>query len=148
LYPFKKAIAGGALVAGLAAGAFGATWLTGTAGAQTTPTAPAGQPANVDPSKGGHVGANGVTETLLTGDTAAKVSAAALAAVPGGTIQRVENDAEGAVYEAHMLKPDGTPVTVKLDASFNVTGIESGGPGSDGHGGHGGQPRGAAQPTS
>jgi uncharacterized membrane protein YkoI len=53
------------------------------------------------------------------------VQAAALAAVPGGTIQRVENDAEGATYEAHMTKADGSHVTVKLDASFNVTSIDS-----------------------
>ena len=61
---------------------------------------------------------------LLTGDTADKVKAAALAAVPGGTIERVENDAEGSPYEAHMTKADGSHVTVKVDASFNVTGIE------------------------
>lgn len=87
-----------------------------------------------NPSLGGHVGSNGVKEVLLTGDTADKVKAAALAAVPGGTIQRVENDAEGAVYEAHMLKSDGSPVTVKLDANFTVTGTEAGGPGGHGHG--------------
>jgi hypothetical protein len=142
--PIRKAVAGGALVAALAGGAFGATLLTGTAGAQTSTTTPAtadAPKANADPSKGGHVGANGTTETLLTGDTAAKVTAAALAAVPGGTIQRVENDAEGAVYEAHMLKADGTAVTVKLDANFVVTGTEAGG------GGHGAKtPR--TQPAS
>src|ERR1019366_9128178 len=56
-----------------------------------------------DPTKGGHR-ANGITEVLLTGDTAAKVKAAVLAAYPGVTIQRMENDAEGATYEAHILK--------------------------------------------
>jgi len=50
------------------------------------------------------VGANGTKEELLTGDTADKVKAAALAAVPGGTIQRVETDAEGSPYEAHMTR--------------------------------------------
>jgi hypothetical protein len=134
--PMRKVIAGGALIAGLAGGAFGATVLTGTAGAQTSTTAPAADApkANVDPSKGGHVGANGTTETLLTGDAATKATAAALAAVPGGTVQRVENDAEGAVYEAHMLKADGTSVTVKMDAAFTVTGTEAGGPGGHGRG--------------
>ena len=82
-------------------------------------------PANFDPTKGGHV-ANGVTEALLTGDTAEKVKAAALAAVPGGTIQRVENDAEGSPYEAHMTKADGTEVTVKVDSNFKVTSTEDG----------------------
>ena len=70
--------------------------------------------------------ANGITETLLTGDTATKAKAAALAAVPGGTIERVETDAEGATYEAHMTKADGSEVTVKLDANFKVTGVETG----------------------
>jgi hypothetical protein len=79
---------------------------------------------------GGHVGPNGTREQLLTGDTAYKVKAAALAAVPGGTVQRVETDAEGAVYEAHMSKSDGTQVTVKFDSNFKVTGTETGGPGS------------------
>ena len=89
------------------------------------PTAPAaGQ--TVDPSKGGHVGANGVVEKLLTGADADKAKAAALAAVPGATIERVETDAEGAVYEAHMVKSDGSHVTVKMDANFKVTVVENG----------------------
>ena len=50
----------------------------------------------MDPTKEGHVGANGVKEVLLTGDAAAQAKAPALAAVPGGTVERVENDAEGA----------------------------------------------------
>jgi hypothetical protein len=79
-----------------------------------------------DPSRGGHVGANGTKEVLLTGETAEKVKAAALAAVPGGTILRVETDAEGATYEAHMTKSDGSQVTVKLDSNFKVTNTEDG----------------------
>jgi len=127
----KAAVGGGLLLATLTGGALGAMFVTGAASAQTSTTTPAaGAP---DPSRGGHV-ANGITEQLLTGATADKVTAAALAAVPGGTVQRVETDAEGAVYEAHMLKADGTPVTVKFDANFNVTGTESGGPGGGGHG--------------
>ena len=63
---------------------------------------------------------------MLTGTTADKARAAALAAVPGATIQRVENDAEGAVYEAHMVKTDGSRVTVKMDANFKVTAIVNG----------------------
>ena len=97
-----------------------------TASGSATSTT-AAQPANFDPAKGGHVGANGVTEALLTGDTATKVTAAAVAAVPGGTVERVENDAEGSPYEAHMTKADGTHVTVKVDASFTVTSIETDG---------------------
>jgi hypothetical protein len=65
-------------------------------------------------------------ETLLTGTTAGKVEQLALAKVPGGTIVRVETDADGnAAYEAHMTKTDGTPVTVYVDKSFTVVGVES-----------------------
>lgn len=80
----------------------------------------------VDPAKGGHVGASGVKEEILIGDNAEKAKAAALAAYPGGTIDRVETDAEGAVYEAHMRKSDGTQITVKFDENFKVTGTEEG----------------------
>ncbi|MEW1951435.1 hypothetical protein AB0280_19555 [Pseudarthrobacter sp902506025] len=41
----------------------------------------------------------------------------------------MENDAEGAVYEAHIITADGTRATVYLDASFTVTSTETGGPG-------------------
>jgi len=65
-----------------------------------------------------------VAETPLTGDIAAKVTAAAQAAVPGGTIDRVETDSDGSPYEAHVTKSDGTKVTVKVDANFAVTSID------------------------
>jgi hypothetical protein len=65
-------------------------------------------------------------ETLLTGDTAAKVRAAALAKVPGGTIERVETDADGhAAYEAHMVNASGERVTVYVNSSFDVVSVES-----------------------
>src|SRR4029077_18961027 len=51
-----------------------------------------------DPYQGGHIGANGTKEVELTGDDAAKAKSAALAAVPGATVIRVETDAEGATY--------------------------------------------------
>ena len=129
----RKIAAGATLIGALiGGGALTAAALPANAATSTTSTssstADSSQPAH-DQSKGGHVGANGVTEVLLTGDTADKVTAAALAANPGATIQRVENDAEGATYEAHIVKSDGTSATVKLDASFNVTGTETGGPG-------------------
>jgi len=69
-------------------------------------------------------------ETLLTGDTAAKVRALALAKVPGGTIVRVETDADGnSAYEAHMTKADGTPVTVYVSKAFDVVSVQTGMPG-------------------
>ena len=69
---------------------------------------------------------------MLTGDTASSVQAAVLAAYPDATIERMETDAEGAAYEAHITLADGSRATVKLDASFTVTGTETG---PDGHGG-------------
>jgi hypothetical protein len=68
---------------------------------------------------------HGPGETLLTGTTAQKVRAAALAAVPGGTIIRVETDSDGSPYEAHMTKADGSKVTVKVDKAFKVTSVEA-----------------------
>ena len=66
-------------------------------------------------------------ETPLTGDAASKVNAAALAKVPGGTIERVETDADGnAKYEAHMTNADGDRVTVYVNAQFEVVSVESG----------------------
>jgi hypothetical protein len=66
-------------------------------------------------------------ETLLTGNTAAQVRQAALAKVSGGTIDRVETDADGnAAYEAHMTKSDGSRVTVYVNKSFDVVSVESG----------------------
>lgn len=50
-------------------------------------------------------------EQLLTGDTATKVRAAALAKYPGATVLRVETDSDG-VYEAHLATTDGQRVTV------------------------------------
>lgn len=121
-------LAGGTVINSLSASAETANTSATTAAATTAATDSTTQPQR-DESQGGHKGANGTTETLLTGDTATKAKAAAEAAVPGGTILRVENDAEGAVYEAHVKKSDGTQVTVKMDANFKVTGIETGGPG-------------------
>src|SRR5262249_14674927 len=133
--PQRKAAVGALLLgATLTGGALGASLFSGTANAQTSgstssssapatsPGTPAQQP---DQSKGGHT-ANGITEVVLTGDTAEKVSAAAQAAVPDGTIQRVENDAEGAAYEAHMTKADGSTVTVKINSDFTVANIVDG----------------------
>jgi hypothetical protein len=146
--PFRKMVLTAALaVPAVAGGAVGIGLLANSAAAQTATTTPATSsapaaaatpapnpsgdststpPAPRDPSKGGHT-ANGITETVLTGDAATKATAAATGAVPGGTIERVETDAEGAVYEAHVVKADGTHVTVKMGANFAVTGVETGG---------------------
>jgi hypothetical protein len=122
----KLGLSAALVAASLTGGALGATFLS-TAGAaeSTTSTTGASTTAASDPSQGGHV-ANGITETLLTGDVATNVTAAAKAAVSGATVDRVENDAEGATYEAHMTKADGSKVTVKINADFSVASIEDG----------------------
>ena len=65
-------------------------------------------------------------EKLLTGTTAAKVKAAALAKYPGATIERVETDSDG-VYEAHIVTKAGDQVIVQVDKDFAVTGTQTGG---------------------
>jgi hypothetical protein len=124
-------------VAGLAGAATSGSTTTAPAAATatatpaaTTPAAPA-TGAAVDPATVDH----GPGETLLTGDAAAKVTAAAKAAVPGATIIRVETDSGGAAYEAHLTKADGSQATVKLDSNFKVTATQDGfGAGGPGHG--------------
>ncbi len=69
---------------------------------------------------------HGPGEALLTGTTASRARAAALAAVPGATVIRVETDSAGAAYEAHLTKADGSQVTVKLDSAFQVTSTQNG----------------------
>jgi uncharacterized membrane protein YkoI len=71
---------------------------------------------------GGRRGGPGAGETALTGDTADKVKAAALAKVDG-TVVRVETDRDG-VYEAHIRKADGTEVEVRVDKDFKVTEVQ------------------------
>jgi uncharacterized membrane protein YkoI len=143
----KKLIIPGALVVTSAAGVAGGSLLTSlaanaasdTSGATSASTGvsdittAASTNTQPDPTKGGHQ-ANGITETVLTGDNATKATAAAQAAVPGATVIRAETDADGDKYEVHMKKSDGSLVTVKLDANFKVTstenGMGAGGPGS------------------
>jgi uncharacterized membrane protein YkoI len=81
-------------------------------------------------------------QTALTGETAAKVKAAALAKVPGATVLRVEEGGpDGSAYHAHVRKSDGTEVVVLVNASFEATSVQTGGPGRGGRGGpgHGGK---------
>jgi hypothetical protein len=94
------------------------TTTTTTTPGTSTPVAPPGA------SAANPWGNQRSDETVLTGDALAKVKAIALDKVPGGTVVRVETDADGhAAYEAHMLKADGTPTTVYVDASFNFVSV-------------------------
>jgi hypothetical protein len=114
------------VAAGLASGIVLAGTVTANAADSTpTPSATSGSTAGtapgtattpIDPSK-----SQRSDETLLTGDTADKVRAAALAKFPGATVERVETDSDG-VYEAHIVTTDGKHLVVAVDKSFAVTG--------------------------
>ena len=121
----------GSLAAGLGAGSYGianaasgtrTTTTSTTSSATPSTTRPSAPPGASAQNPWGHQRSD---ETLLTGDALAKVKAIALAKVPGGTIVRVETDADGhAAYEAHMTKADGTPVTVYVDKNFDFVSVE------------------------
>ena len=119
----SKALAVTAMVIGVAGGSYGlASAATGTG--TTTTTTPSTQAAA--PSAQQPWGGQRSDETPLTGDALAKVTAVANAQVPGGTVVRVETDADGnAKYEAHMTKADGTPVTVYVDANYNFVSVQT-----------------------
>ena len=53
------------------------------------------------------------------------MTAIAKAKVSGGTVVRVETDADGvAAYEAHMTRADGSPVTVFVDKDFDFVTLQ------------------------
>jgi uncharacterized membrane protein YkoI len=138
MHPARKILIGGAIAGAAVAGAAVGAATLGTASAATDPTPSTSAPATSESNSGnatapsdaakgqGPHQANGIPEAPLTGDDATKATAAAQAAVPGATVDRVETDADGATYEAHMTKSDGTKVTVKMDANFTVTGTVDG----------------------
>jgi hypothetical protein len=112
-----------AIVAGVAVGSYGiATAASGSgSGSSSNSAAPSAQrpwgPQRSD-------------ETPLTGDALAKVTGLAKAKVPGGTIIRIETDADGnAAYEAHVVKADGTPATVYVSKQFEVVSVQTRMPG-------------------
>ncbi len=120
-----------AVAAGLAAGSYGiASAATGSSSSGSAVAVTAAPAASTPPASSQPWGGQRSDETPLTGDTLARVEAAAKAKVAGGTIVRVETDADGhAAYEAHMTNADGTPVTVYVDEQFKVVSVETGGPG-------------------
>ena len=116
-----------AIAFGVAAGTYG------IANAASGSSSGSGQAPAAAPSAQRPWGPQRSDETPLTGDALSKVTAAAKAKVPGGTIIRVETDADGnSAYEAHMVRADGTPVTVYVNKQFDVVSVESGMPGRPG----------------
>jgi hypothetical protein len=115
------AFAGAVIAAALPASADPSPGPSG-AGTEASNAPHSGRGPGAGPRGGGHRG----DETPLTGTDAEKARAAALKAVPGATIDRVETDADGAVYEAHLTRPDGSKATVKFDKDFTVTAVQDG----------------------
>jgi len=114
-----KVVMTAAVALGIAAGSYGIASAASGSGSTTTTQAPAAAPQQ----PWGHQRSD---ETLLTGDTLAKVKAAAAGSVGDGTIIRVETDADGhAAYEVHFTKSDGTPATVYVDKNFDVVSVET-----------------------
>jgi hypothetical protein len=124
-------LAAGVVAGGVLAGTLSATAATGTGATTTTPTVasttapPAGAPGRGPMGPGGAQPVRS-DEKLVTGADLATLRAAALKAVPGGTVVRIETDSGDATYEAHMTKADGSLVTVKFDKSLAVTSVEDG----------------------
>jgi peptidase YpeB-like protein len=143
-FSLNRAAALVAIVAGVGGGSYGLASAAsgGSTATTTTTTVAATAPSASGATAQAPWGHQRSDETLLTGDALAKVTAIAKEKIPGGTIVRVEDDADGhAAYQAHMTKADGTPVTVYVDKDFHVVSVESGGPGGHGFGGPGGPPQ-------
>jgi hypothetical protein len=118
-------------------GALGALGLGGAAiaGAADSPTAtptPSAKQQGTRPQR-----------TPLAADVAAKVKAAALAKVPGATVDRTEAGGPyGTPYHAHITTSAGTKQVVLVDSAFKATDVvadqgRGGGGGRGGHGPHG-----------
>jgi len=117
-------LAAGVISGGVLASALSASASSTSAASSST----ASSPSNGDARPPGPGGAQPVRsdEKSVSSATAATLRAAALKAVPGGTVYRIETDAGDGVYEAHMTKADGSLVTVKFDKNLKVTKVESG----------------------
>ena len=119
-----KSLAIAAMVIGIGGGSYGLASAASGNGSTTT-TSTTSSTAAAAPSAQQPWGGQRSDETPLTGDALAKVTAVAEAQVPGGTVVRVETDADGnAKYEAHMTKADGSPVTVYVDSSFQFVSVK------------------------
>ena len=118
----------------LAAGAIGGGVLASALSASASTSTSTASASTVSSSSGGYArtpgpgGAQPVRpdEKSASSATAATLRAAALKAVPGGTVYRIETDAGDGAYEVHMKKADGSLVTVKFDKNLKVTKVESG----------------------
>ena len=123
-WSLERTVVVGAIALGVAGGSYGVASAANGGSSSSSSDSAAAAPSAAHPW-----GSQRSDETPLTGDTAAKVRELALAKVPGGTIVRVETDADGnAAYEAHMVRSDGSPVTVYVSKQLEVVSVQSGMP--------------------
>jgi hypothetical protein len=115
------------LAAGAVAGGLLSGTLSASASNSTSPAVNSSTPGHGGPMSGDR-GARPVRsdEKSLPTARAATLRAAALKAVPGGTVYRIETDAGDGTYEAHMQRADGSLVTVKFGRNLAVTRVEAG----------------------
>jgi hypothetical protein len=111
-------ISGGVLTSALSAAASTSAASGSTASSSSSGDARAPGPGGAQPVRS--------DEKSVSSATAAALRAAALKAVAGGTVYRIETDAGDGVYEVHITKADGSLVTVKFDKNLKVTKVESG----------------------
>ena len=112
------------LIAGVVGGGVLGSTLSASADSTAAPSEQSSTAAQV-PGPGGSTPVRGDEQAVSAADEAT-LKAAALEAVPGGTVIRIETDAGDGAYEAHMTKADGTQVTVKFDENKKVTEVEDG----------------------
>lgn len=132
----RRALAAGALGLAALGGAGAATVLNLASGGSSLPvlnianTAAGDTTTTVKPEAGAAAQADKpncdrVDRAPLDDATAAKVKAAALAAVPNATVDKVGHDRRDAGYMALLTKADGTTrVLVHEDADFKVTRVD------------------------
>src|SRR4051794_1095085 len=124
-----KSLVAAAMVLGVGMGSYGIASAAGGSSSSSTATTPAASAPAPPAGSPRPWGMQRSDETVLTGDALAKVTAVAQAKVPGGTVVRVETDADGnAKYEAHITDASGDPVTVYVDANYDYVSTESGRP--------------------
>ncbi len=118
-WSIERVVVLGAVAAGLAAGTYGVAGAATGSGSSGSPSAVAASTPAAAPSARQPWGRQRSDETPVTGDALAKVRQLALAKVPGGTVIRVETDADGnAAYEV-----------VYVSKQYQVVGVDSGMPG-------------------
>jgi len=94
-------------------------WIVGgVLGAAAIAAALSAETAMAGPAAGAHSGPVTDPEVAITGDALASASAAALAAVGGGTVTQTEVGDEESYYEVEVTFADGHQVDVQLNENF------------------------------